>query len=45
MCELRKKVHLQKGYVPKGNIDTITEGAYYLTEVNDLYQRKYEVKV
>ena len=45
MCELRKKAHLQKGYTPKGSAETIANGAYYLTEVNDMFQRKYEVKV
>ena len=45
MCELRKKAHLQKDYTPKGNPDTIIKGTYFLTEVNELYQRKYEIKI
>ncbi|KAG8525967.1 3-hydroxy-3-methylglutaryl coenzyme A synthase [Bacidia gigantensis] len=44
MCELRKKAHMKKGYTPSGNVNTIVAGTYYLTEVNDLYQRKYEIK-
>ncbi|KAL9128377.1 MAG: hypothetical protein Q9217_002931 [Psora testacea] len=44
MCELRKKAHLQKGYTPRGNPETITKGTYYLVEVNDMYQRKYKIK-
>ncbi|KAL9099162.1 MAG: hypothetical protein Q9163_005298 [Psora crenata] len=44
MCELRKRAHLQKGYTPKGNPDTIVKGTYYLTGVNDMYQREYAIK-
>lgn len=41
---LREKAHLQKNYTPKGNAETITPGTYYLTEVNDMFQRQYEIK-
>ena len=44
MCDLRKKAHLQKNYTPTGNIDTIASGVYYLTEVDDMFRRKYEIK-
>lgn len=44
MCELRKKAHLQKGYQPLGDPETITSGTYYLTDINDMFQRKYEIK-
>ncbi|MCJ1473799.1 3-hydroxy-3-methylglutaryl coenzyme A synthase [Lambiella insularis] len=44
MCTLREKAHLQKNYTPKGNPDTIPKGTYYLLEVDDMFQRKYEVK-
>ncbi|KAF6225811.1 hypothetical protein HO133_009813 [Letharia lupina] len=44
MCLLREKAHLQKGYTPKGNPETITKGTYYLTEVDEMFKRKYEIK-
>lgn len=44
MCLLREKAHLQKGFAPKGCADTIVRGTYYLSEVDDMFRRKYEVK-
>ncbi|MCJ1399461.1 Hydroxymethylglutaryl-CoA synthase, cytoplasmic [Xylographa trunciseda] len=44
MCNMRERAHLQKNYTPKGNPETIFKGTYYLTEVNDMFQRKYEIK-
>jgi hydroxymethylglutaryl-CoA synthase len=44
LCELRKKAHLQKGYTPAGSAETVVPGTYYLTEVDELFRRKYEVK-
>lgn len=44
MCLLREKAHLQKGYLPKGNPDTIIKGTYYLTEIDEMFKRKYEIK-
>lgn len=44
MCTLREKAHLQKNYTPKGNSETITKGTYYLTEIDDMFKRKYEIK-
>ncbi|TVY67468.1 Hydroxymethylglutaryl-CoA synthase [Lachnellula suecica] len=44
MCELRKKAHLQKSYTPAGSPDTIASGVYYLTSVDDMFRRKYEIK-
>ncbi|KAL9117402.1 MAG: hypothetical protein Q9187_006063 [Circinaria calcarea] len=44
MCTLREKAHLQKNYIPKGDSETITKGTYYLTEVDDMFKRKYEIK-
>ncbi len=44
MCDLRKKAHLQKGYTPEGDVEGIAPGVYYLTEINDMFQRKYAVK-
>lgn len=44
MCQLREKAHLQKGYAPKGNPDTIVTGTYYLTEIDGMFKRKYEIK-
>ena len=44
MCELRKKAHLQKDYTPTGDASTIAKGVYYLTSVDDMFRRKYEIK-
>ena len=44
MCNLREKAHLQKNYKPAGSTDGLFPGTYYLTEVNDMFQRKYEIK-
>lgn len=44
MCALREKAHLKNNYTPKGDLDTITKGAYYLTEIDSMFRRKYEIK-
>lgn len=44
MCNLREKAHLQKNFKPAGQVDTITAGTYYLTNVDDMFRREYEVK-
>jgi hydroxymethylglutaryl-CoA synthase len=44
MCELRKKAHLQKDYTPQGEVSTIAPGTYYLTKVDDMFKRTYEIK-
>lgn len=42
--ELREKAHLQKNFQPTGSLDDIAAGVYYLVDINDKFQRKYEVK-
>ncbi|KAG0159339.1 hypothetical protein PDIDSM_6861 [Penicillium digitatum] len=44
MCKLREHAHLKKDFKPTGNIETIGSGVYYLTEVDDMFRRKYEIK-
>ena len=44
MCMLREKAHLQKEYKPKGSDETIVRGTYYLTEIDSMFRRKYEIK-
>jgi hydroxymethylglutaryl-CoA synthase len=44
MCNLRERAHLQKDYKPKGSSETLFPGTYYLTEVDSMFRRKYEVK-
>lgn len=41
---LREKAHLQKSFKPSGSVDDIASGAYYLVDINDKFQRAYEVK-
>ncbi|KAF2813938.1 hydroxymethylglutaryl-CoA synthase [Mytilinidion resinicola] len=43
MCNLRAKAHLQKDYKPKGATDTLFPGTYYLTDVDGMFRRKYEI--
>lgn len=44
MCNLRERAHLQKSYTPIGNTETIFPGTYYLTGIDDMFRRKYEIK-
>ena len=44
MCLLREKAHLQKNFTPAGSTDALVPGTYYLTEVDDMYRRKYDIK-
>ncbi|KZF19762.1 hydroxymethylglutaryl-CoA synthase [Xylona heveae TC161] len=44
MCSLREKAHLQKNYVPQGSTEHIVKNTYYLTEVDDMFRRKYAIK-
>lgn len=44
MCVMREKAHLQKDFVPKGSPETIIPGTYYLTQVDEMFRRKYEIK-
>lgn len=43
-CELRHQAHLKKDYSPKAEIDSLISGTYYLTHVDNMYRRKYEIK-
>lgn len=44
MCLLREKAHLKKDFKPVGNVEDLLPGTYYLTEVDDMFRRKYEIK-
>lgn len=44
MCALRERAHLKSEYKPQGNVDTIVPGTYYLTNVDDMFRRSYEIK-
>lgn len=44
LCDLRKKAHLQKSYIPAGSSETIAKGTYFLEEVDDMFRRTYSVK-
>lgn len=44
MCNLRKQAHLQKSFTPVGKSETITKGTYYLTNIDEMFRRKYDVK-
>lgn len=44
MCNLREKAHLKSNYEPQGATETLLPGTYYLTKVDEMFRRKYEVK-
>ncbi|KAJ5141222.1 Aminoglycoside phosphotransferase [Penicillium atrosanguineum] len=44
MCKLREHAHLKKNFKPSGQTETLQKGTYYLTEVDDMFRRKYEIK-
>jgi hydroxymethylglutaryl-CoA synthase len=44
VCVLREKAHQKKNFTPEGSIDNLESGTYYLTEVDDMFRRKYEIK-
>ncbi|KAJ5721764.1 uncharacterized protein N7483_009698 [Penicillium malachiteum] len=44
MCKLREHAHLKKNFKPTGSTETLQSGTYYLTEVDDMFRRKYEIK-
>ena len=44
MCNLREKAHLKKNYKPEGCADTLFPGTYYLSEIDEMFRRKYEIK-
>ena len=44
MCLLREEAHLKKGYKPKGNVENLVSGTYYLVDVDDMFRRTYEIK-
>lgn len=44
MCNLRQKAHLKKNFTPSGSSDTIISNTYYLTNVDDMWRRHYEIK-
>jgi len=44
MCNLRERAHLKKDYKPQGSVETLLPGTYYLTGVDDMFRRSYEIK-
>ncbi|AOW07912.1 hydroxymethylglutaryl-coenzyme A synthase C terminal-domain-containing protein [Yarrowia lipolytica] len=42
--DLREKAHLKKNFEPQGDIKHIKSGVYYLTNIDDMFRRKYEIK-
>lgn len=41
---LREALYGQKDYTPTGSIEHIAPGTYYLTNINDKFQRSYAIK-
>ncbi|KAK1149644.1 3-hydroxy-3-methylglutaryl coenzyme A synthase [Aspergillus melleus] len=44
MCQLREQAYQAKNYTPKGSVEDLAPGTYYLAHVDDQFRRQYEVK-
>lgn len=44
LCNLRERAHLKSNYKPEGKVEDLLPGTYYLTAVDDMFRRSYEVK-
>jgi hydroxymethylglutaryl-CoA synthase len=44
MCNMRERAHLKKNYQPEGKTETIFPGTYYLTGIDDMFRRSYQIK-
>lgn len=44
MCLLRERAHLQKNYIPTGSPESIAKGTYYLTDIDEMFKRKYKIQ-
>ena len=44
MCQLREKAHQAKNFTPSGKIETLAPGTYYLSHVDNMFRRNYEIK-
>ncbi|PYH42840.1 hydroxymethylglutaryl-CoA synthase [Aspergillus saccharolyticus JOP 1030-1] len=45
MSRLREGAYQQKDYVPKGEVEALLPGTYYLKYVDAVFRREYEVRV
>lgn len=43
-CVLRERAHLAKDFKPEGKVENIVPGVYYLTGIDGMFRRSYEVK-
>lgn len=41
---LREQAHLQKSFEPKGSIDGLAAGTFYLVKIDDKFRREYAIK-
>jgi hydroxymethylglutaryl-CoA synthase len=44
MCLLREKAHLKKDFKPAGDVEHLVPGTYYLTQVDEMFRRNYDIK-
>ncbi|KAF2178851.1 hydroxymethylglutaryl-CoA synthase [Zopfia rhizophila CBS 207.26] len=44
MCNLREKAHLKKDYTPTGSTENMFPGTYYLTGIDGMFRRTYQIK-
>lgn len=44
MCNLRERAHLKKEYTPEGSTEHMFPGTYYLTNIDGMFRRFYEIK-
>jgi len=44
MCNMRERAHLKKNFKPEGSTKDLVKGTYYLSDIDDMFRRKYEVQ-
>jgi len=41
---MRERAHLKKNFKPEGRTENLVKGTYYLTDIDDMFRRKYEIQ-
>ncbi|KAJ8105867.1 hypothetical protein ONZ43_g7254 [Nemania bipapillata] len=43
-CALREKAYGASDYTPKGDVDSLFPGTYYLEKIDEMYRRSYSIR-
>lgn len=44
MCKIRERAYQKQNYTPVGDVNLLAKDTYYLTHVDDMFQRTYKMK-